>query len=233
MRDRCGGYLLFTDTLSPINKCFVFLLFIITGIVRELHGMQNGFRCSDKGEPGDRGEKGDKGERGGPEGVSFFFWFAKLQIRLPYSVIGPDSGWSLYVRRCVRVINRSALMDGPPNSNDLLIGNRESRHLSVSTWPAIVTRKETLCCLLIGEQCRLQSYSLSLSTLMDFFRRKNGREIDAHLCPSITWERRNRPYWQSLCWKTNGGANRLSYWHVNSLPDTGQRSWPASRRHPP
>ena len=35
--------------------------------------MQNGFRCSDKGEPGDRGEKGDKGERGGPEGVSFFF----------------------------------------------------------------------------------------------------------------------------------------------------------------
>ena len=139
--------------------------------------MQNGFRCSDKGEPGDRGEKGDKGERGGPEGVSFFFClpsyksgvcqvtnqvFAKLQIRLPYSVIGPDSGWSLYVRRCVRVINRSALMDGPPNSNDLLIGNRESRHLSVSTWPAIVTRKETLCCLLIGEQCRLQSYSLSL-----------------------------------------------------------------------
>ena len=73
MRDRCGGYLLFTDTLSPINKFFVFLLFIITGIVRELHGMQNGFRCSDKGEPGDRGEKGDKGERGGPEGVSFFF----------------------------------------------------------------------------------------------------------------------------------------------------------------
>lgn len=47
---------------------------IQTGIVRELHGMQNGFRCSDKGEPGDRGEKGDKGE----DGVSIYLFLPKI-----------------------------------------------------------------------------------------------------------------------------------------------------------
>lgn len=34
-----------------------------------MHGMQNGFRCSEKGEPGERGEKGEKGET---DGVSEF-----------------------------------------------------------------------------------------------------------------------------------------------------------------
>jgi hypothetical protein len=41
-----------------------------------MHGMQNGLRCNEKGEPGERGEKGEKG---GPsssiDGVSLFFYF--------------------------------------------------------------------------------------------------------------------------------------------------------------
>lgn len=69
------------------------------GIVRELHGMPNGFRCSDKGEPGDRGEKGDRGDRGIEDGVSlsrfsisfvlFLIWWPKLEGSL-LTLIGPD-----------------------------------------------------------------------------------------------------------------------------------------------
>lgn len=44
-----------------------------TGIVREMHGMQNGFRCNEKGEPGERGEKGEKGGSS-LDGVSFYFY---------------------------------------------------------------------------------------------------------------------------------------------------------------
>lgn len=45
--------------------------------------MQNGFRCTEKGEPGERGEKGDKGSS--IDGVSFEFPFLKsffIQIDL-------------------------------------------------------------------------------------------------------------------------------------------------------
>jgi hypothetical protein len=38
-----------------------------------MHGMQNGFRCTEKGEPGERGEKGDKGSS--IDGVSLEFSF--------------------------------------------------------------------------------------------------------------------------------------------------------------
>lgn len=29
-----------------------------------MHGMQNGLRCAEKGEPGERGPKGEKGDAG-------------------------------------------------------------------------------------------------------------------------------------------------------------------------
>ena len=41
---------------------FFFYFFLFKGIIRQLHGMPDGFRCSDKGEPGERGEKGEKGD---------------------------------------------------------------------------------------------------------------------------------------------------------------------------
>lgn len=44
-----------------------------------MHGMQNGFRCTEKGEPGERGEKGDKGSS--IDGVSLEFPFF-IQIDL-------------------------------------------------------------------------------------------------------------------------------------------------------
>ena len=37
-----------------------------------MHGMQNGVRCNEKGEPGERGEKGEKGGPSSIGGVSLF-----------------------------------------------------------------------------------------------------------------------------------------------------------------
>ena len=37
--------------------------------------MQNGFRCTEKGEPGERGEKGEKGGSSSVDGVSIFLNF--------------------------------------------------------------------------------------------------------------------------------------------------------------
>lgn len=33
-----------------------------------MHGMQNGLRCTEKGEPGERGPKGEKGDPGVADG---------------------------------------------------------------------------------------------------------------------------------------------------------------------
>ena len=48
MRDRCGGYLLFTDTLSPINKFFVFLFLLLQGSYGSCTGCRMGSGAATK-----------------------------------------------------------------------------------------------------------------------------------------------------------------------------------------